>query len=268
MNRLSVSVDDAYRLRDESNAVMERHAADEATRKAKLAAEIAKAQEKRQKAYSAAYIASVRATGRASRARDAGREAIEEAERNLDPVDPEPAWPGRGAGRPACRRRPVRRRRTRRIRMTGQVEFADGMRGIGTFPAALGIPRGPRQLRGARQLGDAEHRHGPGAEAAGSRPGRGSLREATTHHERRRSVGEAPSRHLEPRVNATRTGSVSQASAGGKRRTLVGRRRASRGPARISAGGPSPLADNSSPHGSSDSAMRSASRQVSRRPSP
>jgi hypothetical protein len=86
MNRLSVSVDDAYRLRDESNAVMERHAADEATRKAKLAAEIAKAQEKRQKAYSAAYIASVRATGHPFSAGDAGRQAIEEAERNLDPA--------------------------------------------------------------------------------------------------------------------------------------------------------------------------------------
>ena len=60
MNRLSVSVDDAYRLRDESNAVLERHAADEATRKAKLEATITKAQEKRQKAYSAAYIASAR----------------------------------------------------------------------------------------------------------------------------------------------------------------------------------------------------------------
>ena len=79
-------MDDAYRLRDESNAVMERHAAEEATRKAKLAADIAKAQEKRQKAYSEAYIASVRATGHEFRARDAGREAIEEAERNLDSV--------------------------------------------------------------------------------------------------------------------------------------------------------------------------------------
>ena len=85
-NRLSVSVDDAYRLRDESNAVMERHAADEATRKAKLAVDIAKAQEKRQKAYSDVYIGSVRATGHEFRARDAGREAIDEAERSLNPV--------------------------------------------------------------------------------------------------------------------------------------------------------------------------------------
>jgi hypothetical protein len=83
-NQLSISMDDAYRLRDESNAVMERHAAEEAARKAKLQADIDRAQEKRQRAFSDAYTASMAADAWPSKAMDAGREAIAEAERNLD----------------------------------------------------------------------------------------------------------------------------------------------------------------------------------------
>ena len=85
-NQLSISLDDAYRLRDEVNAASEEHAAEEAARKAKLQAEIAKAQEKRQKVYPDAYIASMRAQNWPAGAGDAGRAAIEEAERNLDPA--------------------------------------------------------------------------------------------------------------------------------------------------------------------------------------
>jgi hypothetical protein len=84
INRLSVSVDDAYRLRDEANAASEKHAAEEAARKAKLQADIDKAQEKRQRAFSDAYTASMAADAWPSKAMDAGRAALAEAERGLD----------------------------------------------------------------------------------------------------------------------------------------------------------------------------------------
>lgn len=86
MNRLSMSMEDAYRLRAEQNAQSEKAAEEAAAKAAKLQQQIQQAHERRQSVYAAAYTKAVSQGLHPSRAMDDGRKAVEHAERNLDPV--------------------------------------------------------------------------------------------------------------------------------------------------------------------------------------
>jgi hypothetical protein len=86
LGRLSVSMPDAYRLREEYDRAALASVEGEAARKQKLDRELARAQETRQSTYTDALLAAATRGVESARAAKAAREAVEQAERNLDPA--------------------------------------------------------------------------------------------------------------------------------------------------------------------------------------
>lgn len=82
-NQLSVSMDDAYRLRDEAAEQSERSAREEAERKAKEEAAIRDAQQRRQDTYTATYTKAMRKGYAPSAVREMAWEAVHAAEAKL-----------------------------------------------------------------------------------------------------------------------------------------------------------------------------------------
>lgn len=83
-NRMSISIDDAYRLREEANKRAEQNARDEAARAEKMHRDLAIAQERRQDVYLKAFLKHERREGRMDAMRLA-QQALDEAEAKLDP---------------------------------------------------------------------------------------------------------------------------------------------------------------------------------------
>ncbi|NYI78740.1 hypothetical protein [Nocardioides panzhihuensis] len=84
MNRLSISLDDAYRLRAEANKRAEENARIEAERAERLRRDIAKAQERRQEVYLKAFLKYERTEGRID-ALGLAQKELDKAEASLDP---------------------------------------------------------------------------------------------------------------------------------------------------------------------------------------
>lgn len=85
MGRLSVSMEDAYRLRRESDEQARKSAEEQAVKAAKLAGQIREAQQRRQDVFSTTYTKAISRGRHSSQAIHEAQEAVTKAERRLDP---------------------------------------------------------------------------------------------------------------------------------------------------------------------------------------